>query len=121
MRKAGQIVLFEFPQADLQAGKLRPALMLRELPGTYEDWLICMISSQLRKAVPGFDEVIEVGDHDFVLSGLKTTSVIRLSRIAVIEGAMLAGSIGEISDERLNRLRNRWAAWLSGKDVQSRQ
>lgn len=26
-------------------GMLRPALVIRELPGAYEDWLICMISS----------------------------------------------------------------------------
>jgi mRNA interferase MazF len=44
MRKAGQIVLFEFPQTDLVAGKPRPALMIAKLPGGYEDWLICMVS-----------------------------------------------------------------------------
>ncbi|KKO19969.1 MAG: hypothetical protein BROFUL_01317 [Candidatus Brocadia fulgida] len=29
----GQIVLFKFPQTDQKEGKLRPALILRELPG----------------------------------------------------------------------------------------
>ena len=29
----GQIVLFRFPQTDQEAGKLRPALVLRRLPG----------------------------------------------------------------------------------------
>jgi len=46
MRQAGQIVLFRFPQTDLEEGKLRPALLLGRLPGEYDDWLICMISSQ---------------------------------------------------------------------------
>ena len=45
----GQIFLFKFPQTDQQEGKLRPALVLRELPGKYNDWLICMISSQLHQ------------------------------------------------------------------------
>ena len=40
MISEGQIVLFRFPQANQQAGKLRPALVLRKLPGRYEDWLI---------------------------------------------------------------------------------
>jgi mRNA interferase MazF len=49
MKRAGQIVLFRFPLADLASGKLRPALMLSRVPGPYEDWLVCMVSSQLRQ------------------------------------------------------------------------
>jgi len=45
MISEGQVVLFKFPRTDLQEGKLRPALILRELPGKFNDWLICMISS----------------------------------------------------------------------------
>ena len=39
MKQAGQVVLFRFPHADLEEGKLRPALLLRRLPGEYDDWL----------------------------------------------------------------------------------
>ncbi len=46
MKQAGQIAIFRFPQTDLEEGKLRPALLLGKLPGEYDDWLICMISSQ---------------------------------------------------------------------------
>jgi len=45
MKRPGQIVLFRFPQTDFEEGKLRPALLLGKLPGEYDDWLICMISS----------------------------------------------------------------------------
>ena len=48
MKKAGQVVLLRFPQTDLEQGKLRPALLLGKLPGEYDNWLICMISSQTR-------------------------------------------------------------------------
>ena len=58
MTKAGQVVLFRFPQADLAAGKLRPALLLGRVPGAYDAWLLCMISSQLRQGIEGFDEVV---------------------------------------------------------------
>lgn len=44
--KAGNIVLFKFPQTDLEKGKLRPALVISKVPGKYKDWLICMISTQ---------------------------------------------------------------------------
>ena len=40
----GQVVLFRFPQTDQTIGKLRPALVIRQLPSFYHDWLICMIS-----------------------------------------------------------------------------
>lgn len=33
--------------------KLRPALLLRQLPGQYNNWLICMISSQHFRANDG--------------------------------------------------------------------
>ena len=51
MIEGGQVVLFTFPKTDQAAGKLRPALVLQSLPGSHDDWLICMISSQLRQQV----------------------------------------------------------------------
>ncbi len=58
MTAEGQIFLFGFPRTDQTAGKLRPAPVLRALPGRYGDWLVCMISTRLHHAVPGIDEVI---------------------------------------------------------------
>jgi mRNA interferase MazF len=112
MKQAGQIVLFRFPQTDLEAGKLRPALLLGKLPGDYDDWLICMISSQTRHYIPQFDELIQEHDSDFAHSGLKSASVIRVGRLAVVEGSILLGAIGQLSPERLQRIKNHLAAWL---------
>ena len=63
MKQAGQVVLFRFPRTDLEEGKFRPALLLGRLPGEYDDWLLCMISSQVRHRVAGFDEVIRECAH----------------------------------------------------------
>ncbi|GIV57085.1 MAG: hypothetical protein KatS3mg054_0920 [Chloroflexus sp.] len=112
MKKAGQVVLFRFPQTDLEQGKLRPALLLAKLPGEYDDWLICMISSQTRQYVAGFDEIIKEDDTDFEQSGLKVASVIRVGRLAVISGEILLGAIGEISAERLSRIKQNLSEWL---------
>lgn len=54
MISEGDIVLFRFPQSDLQGGKLRPALLLKKIPSQYDDWLVCMISSQLRHRIEDF-------------------------------------------------------------------
>jgi hypothetical protein len=57
MKQAGQVVVFRFPQTDLEEGKLRPTLLL----------------------------------------------------------AILLGAIGQISDERLVRLKQQFSDWISGK------
>jgi mRNA interferase MazF len=110
----GQVVLFRFPQTDQTAGKLRPAVVLRELPGPYGDWLICMVSSQLGQATPRFDEVLTDSDPDFADSGLKTASVIRICRLAVVDRKALLGAVGEISATRLERVRRALAQWIGG-------
>lgn len=113
MRQAGQIILFRFPQTDLEAGKLRPALLLGKLPAAdYDDWLICMISSQTRHYIPQFDELIQENDSDFVQSGLKLASVIRVGRLAVTASRVLLGTTGHISPERFQRIKNHLAEWI---------
>ena len=113
MKKSGQVVVFRFPQTDLEEGKLRPALLLEKLPGEYDDWLICMISSQTRQYITGFDEIVQDSDEDFKQSGLKVTSVIRVGRLAVVSGEILLGAIGEISGDRLSRIKKNPSSWLT--------
>jgi mRNA interferase MazF len=110
----GQIVLFRFPQSCQTEAKLRPALVLRRLPGQYNDWLICMISSQLHQKIPDFDEVITPTDLDFQQSGLKLASVIRISRLAVVDNDILLGKLGQIDTQRLSRIKRRLANWIQG-------
>ena len=108
----GQIVLFRFPQTDQTKGKLRPALVLRELPGQYKDWLICMISSQLNQEIPTFDEIITPDDSDFKQSGLKLPSLIRSCRIAVVNSDIFLGKLGQIDPKRLLRIRQKLSQWI---------
>ena len=115
MKEAGQVVVFRFPQTDLEEGKLRPALLLSKLPGNYDDWLICMISSQTHQSITGFDEIVQENDDDFGESGLKVASVIRVGRLAVVSGEILIGAIGQISSERLGRVKKHLADWLVEK------
>ena len=114
MTSEGQIVLFRFPQTDQTAGKLRPALVIRRLPGQHNDWLICMISSNLDQEVPEFDEVITPDDFDFKESGLKVASLIRIGRIAVVDGDILLGKLGQIHAQRLLRIRHKLSRWIQG-------
>lgn len=112
MRKSGQIVLFPFPQTNQIKKKLRPALLLKQVPGQFDDWLLCMISSQLHQEIKNYDEVMKKDDSDFPMSGLKTDSLIRIGRLAVVEADMIIGSIGEISSERLKRICTKLSEWI---------
>jgi len=110
--KVGQIVIFRFPQTDLIIGKMRPALLLASLPSNQNDWLVCMISSQVHQAIPNIDNIIETTDADFSQTGLKTSSVIRLTRLAVVEETIFVGTIGEISKNRLAILKKQLSGWI---------
>lgn len=115
MKRPGQIVLVPFPYTDLSGAKLRPVLLLRKTSNRFDDWLVCMVSSQLQQAEVDFDELVSPSDSDFAASGLKAASVVRIGRLAVIEGAFLAGCIGSIGSDRLGRIRQRLAAWIGGE------
>jgi mRNA interferase MazF len=114
MISEGQIVLFKFPQTDQITGKLRPALILRRLPGQYNDWLLCMVSSHLDHRVPDFDEIITPVDSDFKESGLKVSSLIRIGRLAVVDGDILLGKLGQVDAQRLRRIVQKLCQWLHG-------
>ena len=116
MKQSGQIVLTTFPFTDLSGSKLRPVLMLRQASVRFDDWLVCMVSSRLHQAESGFDEWISPTDADFAATGLKVPSILRLSRLAVLDGSLLIGILGSISHERLEAVRRRLADWISGRE-----
>ena len=99
--EAGVISLLKFPRADLQRGKHRPVLLLAKMPGPFDDWLVCAITSQLRHEIAGWDERIEEKDNDFECSGLKAPSLIRVGKLATVQGGALEGVLGKVSAERL--------------------
>ena len=112
MKRAGQVVLVPFPFTDLSEAKLRPVLVLRKASERFDDWLVCMISSQIRQAELDLGEILGPEDAEFSQTGLKTRSLFRLSRLAVIDGALIVGAIGAIGDQRLSAIRKRLAEWL---------
>lgn len=114
MIREGDLVLFRFPQADLQRGKLRPALLLKEVPNGYGDWLVCMVSTQLHLTIEGLEIVISASDAEFPETGLKQDSLVRISRLAVVQGTIFEGKLGSISSSRLQEVKGRLASWIQG-------
>lgn len=112
MINAGHVSLIQFSMTDGNVGKFRPVLILKQLPGNYDDWLVCMITTKTQQYISDFDETIDENDFDFQLSGLKKNSIIRISRLAVVEGSVLIGRIGSVSDMRLNKMYDRITIWI---------
>jgi len=110
--KPGELVLIRFPEASLEPGKLRPALVVAIAPGRYADVLLALVTSRGYQEVPDFDEVISVADEDFAATRLKSTSVIRLARLVTVEAGIIEGRLGVISTARLQRIRQRLIEWL---------
>jgi len=73
-----------------------------------------MISTRTHQAVAGLDEVLAAADPEFPGSGLRRASVIRVTRLAVVAGGILHGSIGQQSAARLQSIRARLADWILG-------
>ncbi len=113
MVEPGQVLLVRFPQTDLQEGKLRPVLAIAAVPGGHGDLLACMLSSQLLQKVDGFDDLVDSTDEDFVDSGLKVPSVVRIGRLAVLSSSLFVGRLGCVSATRLMRIKARLSTWLA--------
>ena len=111
--KPGDIILIRFPQADLKQGKLRPALVVAISPSRHRDLLLALISSRLHQVTPEFDEIINPLDSDYMTTGLKVASVIRLGRLTTVEQSVINARLGCISPERLQHIKTILIGWLS--------
>ncbi len=109
--KEGDIALTPLPQANGLI-KNRPVVLLRRMPA-FGDFLVCGVSTQLHQEVKGFDERINLNDADYLTSGLKAPSIIRLSFLAALPLGNIVGAIGFISIERHHRLLNRLCKHLN--------
>ena len=107
--KPGDIVLTIIPQDDQQ--KIRPVLILKTLP-KYNDFLVCAISSQLHQNIPDFDLVLDSKDPAFATSGLRGSSVFRLSNLAVLSKEEIIGTIGSLQKELHLQLLKTLAGYL---------
>jgi mRNA interferase MazF len=81
-----------FPFTDLTASKLRPALVLH---AGGDDVVLAFISSRIPVGkVPTASVVLDRSHPDFDMSGLKTSSVIRLDKVATVLSSLIVGELG---------------------------
>jgi mRNA interferase MazF len=110
----GDVVLARFPFTDGSGTKLRPVLVLAQVPGPHDDFLVLFISSQLRTAVDGVDVGLDGRHPAFRGSGLKVPSVLRIGKLATISGALILGPLGKLHDPLLADVVLRLTSLLEG-------
>ncbi|HEY4195375.1 MAG TPA: type II toxin-antitoxin system PemK/MazF family toxin [Mucilaginibacter sp.] len=92
----GNIVLIPFPFTDLSGNKLRPALILIE---NTLDVTVSFITTQLH-----WQEPTDILLHPSTKNGIKKSSLVGLSKIATVDRALIAGSIGTLSSTQITEL-----------------
>lgn len=96
----GDIVLAAFPFTDLSMHKRRPALVLNE--NTDEgDVILAFIGSQVPSSPTSANVILESVADDFYETGLKTSSMVRLDKLATLERNLITRRIGKLSFEKM--------------------
>ncbi len=102
----GTFVLTPFPFTDLTTTKRRPALIVS--PNAHEaDVIVAFISSRLYEPINATDFLIDVQDSDFADTGLKVTSIVKLSKLVTVEKSILLGELGSASNRIMKEIDQR--------------
>ena len=112
MKRPGDVVIINMSRSTSGQPRPRPVLLLREITSSSGDWLACMISARFEFLSDEMFERIDLASQDYFISGLLGASAIRYTRLAVISDKMMTGKIGEISADRLMRIRIQLGNWL---------
>ena len=99
----GQIVLITFPFTDLTSKKLRPALVLHE---DEKDVTVVFVSSRITKATPE-DVTVRKEHKEFMQTGLKVDSFIKIGKIATLSKKLIVGELGQIGPELKEEINNK--------------
>lgn len=93
----GSIVLIRYPFTDLTSSKVRPALVVTPdfLIPLLDDILCLFISSSPPDELLSTDLFLEITDPSFEQTGLKTDSVFRAHKLALLYKRLVLRVLGE--------------------------
>ncbi len=99
----GDAVLALFPFTDLSQTKLRPAIVLW-VSETNQDTTICFISSQDVNQVSMDEFVLQPSDSEFISTGLKVVSKVRVTKIVTLERKLIPRRLGKLQNSYIAKL-----------------
>ena len=95
----GEVFICQFPFTSGIASKIRPALVLFDLP---QDAVICRVTSVARTAA------LDVTLDGWQAAGLLKPSVARLDRLVTAEKTVFLRRLGVLTDADMDAGRNAW-------------
>jgi len=99
----GDIVLVPFPFTDLSQAKVRPAIVLWADP-TGNDVTLCFISSQNIENIHDSEFLLNSSDPEFLTTGLKISSKVRVTRITTITKRLITRRLGKLGNNQTHTL-----------------
>jgi mRNA interferase MazF len=93
----GRIVLIPFPFDDLTESKVRPAVCLTEPVGSHRHVILGFISSQVTADISSTDILLDPRSNDFIATGLRVASVLRLHRLVTVTMSLIRRDLGKLS------------------------
>ena len=101
----GDIVLVPFPFTDLSQTKLKPAVVLH-VDSVNNDITVCFISSQALTNLSLEEFAINPSDPEFISTGLRVASKVRVSRIVTLDKSLVTRRIGKLGISQVQQLDN---------------
>ena len=93
----GKVVLVPFPFDDLSSTKVRPAVCLTGPIGPHRHVVLAFISSQPSVDLLETDLPLDATQDDFLSTGLRVNSVLRLHRLMTASTSLFQRELGELS------------------------
>ena len=95
----GKVVLIQFPFDDLSSSKVRPAYCLTDAIGTYHHIIFALITSRIPEAPLNTDIILQPEHLDFVNSGLRQASTLRLDHLVTLRQSLIRRELGSLTSE----------------------
>lgn len=107
--KRGSIVLIRYPFTDLTSFKVRPAVVLTpdELLNKINDVLCLFISSSIPDELLQTDFILEKTHSSFTQTGLKSRSILRTHKLALLQKSLVIRVLGKLDDELMKEINKR--------------
>lgn len=95
----GKIVLIQFPFDDLSSSKVRPAYCLTDAIGVYQHVVFALITSRIPETPQTTDIILQPDALDFINSGLRQPSILRLDHLVTLRQTMIQRELGFLTPE----------------------
>ncbi len=102
-----RVVLVPFPFDDLYSSKVRPAVCLTEPIDEYRHVVLAFITSRVSAKPLATDLVLDSRDSEFVTTGLRVSSTLRLHRLMTVTTALIRRELGQLSPRLQAQVSNR--------------